>query len=166
MIEQLYAESWFWCSKMYKMLFLLLWVCELETGGYDKESDRHECYGRGTGSVLWKFIERLTQRRKDLALEGFPEEWSFLRLITIYIISPGVTIARTKSRSWEVEGWRVGLLWVQWGWLRWVGLKQTQCYKYQVEQCLGPVMASSSCTATCVYRPSQRGCKGKVLQWL
>lgn len=71
----------------------------METGGYDKESDRHECYSRGTGNVLWKFIERLTQRRKDSAFEGFPKEWNFLRLVTIYIISPGVTIARTRSRS-------------------------------------------------------------------
>lgn len=41
-----------------------------------------------------------------------------------------------------------------------MGLKQTQCYKYQTEQMLAPTMERSSCIATYFYRAfSQLGCQ-------
>lgn len=68
------------------------------------ESGRHEGYSSGTSNRLWEYTERLTQRWKALAPKGFPKEWSFLGLVTISVISPGVNVARTKTRSGGV-GW-------------------------------------------------------------
>ena len=65
------------------------------------ESGRRDGYSSGTSNRLWEYTERLTQRWKALAPQGFPKEWSFLGLVTIYIISPRVNVARTKTRKWR-----------------------------------------------------------------